>query len=221
MNITSIIERLQTKLPPSININRDVVIENIWRALKLIGMKQTDEYYLIKAIDSTQKIKLPEWLDSIEKVVWVSQDYRIDEIETNILDFSSRALLVPRTEELITERDMYSYQYLIRGNYLYTNAKVGYFIIIYNSIPIDELGEPLIPEEIQLIEALVWFNVKELLWQLTVRNPGQYSGLFQKAEQEWGYYSINAKTASIFPKNEDVKYYLQNKYLKLLPNFTK
>lgn len=126
-----------------------------------------------------------------------------------------------QADKFIQNRTTNWYQYLIRDEYLHTNIDKGTLIIIYSSIPIDENGEPLIPQEINLIEAIVWYNVKELLWTVMMKNPNQFSALYQKAEQEWSYYSIQAKTASIFPKNEDSMINLRNKYMKLLPHLKK
>ena len=38
------------------------------------------------------------------------------------------------------------------------------------------------------------------------------------ADREWSYYAINAKTASIFPKNEDTLRRILNKFARIIPN---
>ena len=205
-------------MTPAIQINEEEVIENIWNALKLIGIKQDNEYYLVLSIKDN-KVKLPSWYDDILKVYWLSNDKTIEEIEENLQYYIDIAQPLSRTESFINNRHTTDKQYIIRNNYVKTNIDTGKLIIIYTAIPIDEEGMPIVPTEINLIEALVWYNIKEYLWQMTIRNPNQYSSLFQKAEQEWSYYSIQAKTTSIFPKNEDDLNRIRNKYMKLLPKF--
>lgn len=188
--------------------------------MKLIGIKQTDEYYVVLPI-TNNKVKLPSWWDEIYRVLLINTQDNITAIEEDLQGYIDNGIPVSRVDNFINNRETTDYQYLVRGNYIHTNATKGNLIIIYNAIPIDEAGEPLIPEEINLIEAITWYNIKEYLWNVTIMNPNQYSQLFKKAEIEWSYYSIQAKTASIFPKNEDSMKSLLNRYLKLLPNFNK
>jgi len=215
---TALLERLQRKLQPSMTITEDDFIENIWNALKLIGIKQQEEYYLVSSI-TDNKVLLPEWVDSIDKVLYLENNKTVSEIEQNLSYNIDIAKPMSQVDSFINNRHTTEGLYLIRNNYLHTNLSKGNLIILYSSIPIDEEGNPLIENEIHLIEAIIWYNIKEILWGLTIRNPNQYSALLQKAEREWSYYSIQAKTASIFPKNEDSMLHLRNKFMKLLPNF--
>ncbi len=207
--------------PDAIQINREEVLENIWTALKLIGIKSDDTFYLIIPITDT-KVKLPSWIDNIERVLYINnKDVTLEDIDGDLNYYLSDAENVSLTDKFILDRETNDTKYIIKGNYLHINKNNGYLIVIYTALSLDEEGEPLIEDEVNLIEALVWFNVKELLWQLTIKNPSQYAALSQKAESEWRYYSVNAKTASIFPKNKDSLINLRNTYLKILPNFKK
>lgn len=189
--------------------------------MKLIGIKQTDEYYLVLPIENN-KVKLPLWLDQIDRVILVTNQDKITAIEEDLHGYINSGISMSRVESFVNnDRETIDYKYLVRGNYIHTSTSKGNLIVLYNAIPLDEKGEPLIPEEVNLIEAIVWFNVKEYLWNVTIMNPNQYSQLFKKAETEWSYYSIQAKTASIFPKTQDSMNTLLNKYLKILPNFNK
>ena len=216
-NIDSLIERIKRNLPSSIKINREEVIENVWEAMKLIGLKQDDNYYAILPIEN-KKVKLPLWIDNIEKVLYIPDGITINEIENDLNTYITKGLPVSQSSNFIADRQSDDYKYLLRNNYLHTNLDKGSFIILYNSIPIDENGEPLFNDDIHLIMALVWYNIKQYLWLVTIKNPNQFSQLFQKAEKEWSYYSINAKTENIFPNNEDSLKHLRNKYMKILPN---
>lgn len=161
------------------------------------------------------------WVDSIEAVYYLPSTYNIDEIKDNIEKSINSAHNVSLSSSFFNERQTVDYKYLIRKNYIHTNINTGNLIIIYKSIPLDENAEPLIEEEVNLIEALVWFNIKEYLWQVTMKNPNQFASLLQKAENEWSYYAIQAKTSNIFPKNEDSLRHLRNKYMSILPKLNK
>ena len=216
-NINSLIERIKRSLPDSIKINREEVIENVWEAMKLIGLKQDDNYYAVLPI-SDGKVKLPSWVDSIEQVLYIPKNVTISDIENKLQYYINTGISISQSDNFIVDRQSNDYKYLLRNNYLHTNLTDGNLIVLYNAIPIDENGEPLFNDDIHLIKALVWYNIKQYLWLVTIKNPNQFSSLFQKAEQEWSYYSINAKTESIFPNNEDSLKHLRNKYMKLLPN---
>jgi len=161
------------------------------------------------------------WVDSIEAVYYLPSTYDVDKITDNIENSINSASNVSLSSSFFNERQAVDYKYLVRKNYVHTNINTGNLIVTYKSIPLDENAEPLIEEEVNLIEALVWFNIKEYLWQVTMRNPNQFASLLQKAETEWSYYAIQAKTSSIFPKNEDSLRYLRNKYMSILPKLNK
>ncbi len=163
-------------------------------------------------------VKLPTWIDSVERVIYPKGAENNNSIEENINYYLDHGQPMSLTDNILHERKTIDYKYFIRNGHLHTSIKNGYIILIYTSIPIDENGDIIIEDEIHLIDAVVWYNVKEYLWQAMVRSPNQYSKLYAYADSQWGYYAINAKTASIFPKNEDALRGLRNKYMKLLPN---
>lgn len=217
VNVDLILENLIEKLPPNIKPDRERVIENIFIALKLMGLKQNNITDKLLYIDNN-KVKLPVWIDSIEKVFYLNNVTDEDSFNNNKDYYINTASPMSLVSEFINERNTTDYKYIIRNGYIHTNIENGYIYLIYTSIPIDENGDPFIEDEINLINALVWYNVQEYMWKATVRNPQQFSAIYQEAKREWGYYSVNAKTASIFPKNEDSIRAFKNKHLRILPN---
>lgn len=182
-----------------------------------MGIKQNNEVVSLLYVEEN-KTKLPEWCEQVNQVLY-SGISDLDTILDNQDYYIDNSYPVALTEQLhFNNRISYDYKYFIRDNYIHTTIDEGYIFVVYNSLPLDEKGEPRIEDEVNLINAIVWYNITRLLWKATVRNPGQYSQLYQKAEQEWGYYAVNAKTASIFPKNEDELKGLRNKFLYLFPN---
>ena len=216
LNINSIIENLMRKLPPTISVERETVIENTYEALKKIGIRQNNEYTSVLYLESN-KVKLPEWIDEIQQVLYLDA-VNSDDIEEQLIYYINKAKPMSLVSNFIHDRNTYDYKYLMRDGYLHSNISTGYIIIIYTAIALDENNEPLIDDEINLIEAIVWYNIMQFMWQATIRNPQSFSPIYAEAQRQWGYYAINAKTASIMPKNEDELRGLFKKYLSLLPN---
>lgn len=210
-------ELLSQKLSPNLKIEKEKVIENCYIALKKIGIKQNNQYTSILLL-ANNKIKLPEWIDEIQKVLYIGNVTDKESIENNMNNYIVNASPMTMSTNFMTERNTIDYKYFIRDGYIHSSIKEGYIIVVHTSVPITSEGDILIQEEINLIEALVWYNVTEYLWTAMVRSPQQYAGLYQIANEKWSYYAINAKTASIFPKNEDELKGFRNKFMKILPN---
>lgn len=185
--------------------------------MKKIGLKQNNQESTLLKLNS-HKVKLPIWIDEIQEVLHISSAQNKDILINNIDYYIKNADPVSLSSDFMYDRNTYEAKYFLRDGYIHSSLEDDYLVIIFTSVPITEEGDILLQEEIHLIEALVWYNVKEYLWRAMMRNPNQYAQLYQLAEREWIYYSINAKTASIFPKNKDELKALRNKYLRIISN---
>jgi hypothetical protein len=79
------------------------------------------------------------------------------------VDFPSQtgyvSIILPDTDEK-------TYNYTIRGNYIFCNIKDGTLELSYTAFPLDERGFPLIPDDPKTIRSVVWFIGERLAYKL-------------------------------------------------------
>jgi hypothetical protein len=107
------------------------------------------------------------------------------------------------------------YTYTINNSYIKTNIKTGYLMIAYATIPTDEEGYPLVPDNELFKEALYHYIVYKLLY------PKWLSGQvrdrqYESAKRSWNFYR-KAAYAEAMMFNADQLESLKNQNLKLYP----
>lgn len=89
--------------------------------------------------------------------------------------------------------------YQINGSVILTNlCSDGMLTINYDSFPVNESGDPLIPDEVVYIEAMlayIGYRIGYELWMSDRLSGPKY----QYLEQEWLFYVNSAKTKMLMP----------------------
>lgn len=104
-------------------------------------------------------------------------------------------------------------RYEISDGWIKTSFRDGEVIISYKSIPVDEEGYPMVPNEANTTNALFWYVTKMLILG-GYNNPGIS---FQFAHQMWEKYCGQAFTKSIAPTLDQLEN-IKISYLSLKPS---
>jgi len=108
-----------------------------------------------------------------------------------------------------------TYKYFINNNYIKTNIRNGYIMLAYQAIPTDNDGYPMIPDDVDFIEALYWYVTMKLLypeWKLgRVRDEVYYD-----ARRSWNFTCKKAYGNAMMP-NIDQLESIKNQWLRLIP----
>jgi hypothetical protein len=129
------------------------------------------------------------------------------------------ALLMNSSQPMIPGRDNVSlsdpYTYVIAGNYIKTNLRVGYLMISYQAVPVDNEGYPMIPDDESFEEAIYWYINMKLTypeWKMgRVRDAVYYD-----AKSSWNFYRKQAYATALMP-NVDQLEAIKNAWVRLVP----
>jgi len=106
-------------------------------------------------------------------------------------------------------------KYQISNGLIKTSFDCGYLEIVYEAMPLDEEGFPLVPDYVEFKDALYWYiNMK---YSYTQWRRGELrDGIYQDAENKWHWYCQQAANKAMIPdlgKLENIK----RSYLTLRP----
>jgi hypothetical protein len=108
-----------------------------------------------------------------------------------------------------------TYKYIITSNYIKTNVRNGYIMMAYQAIPTDTNGYPLIPEDVDFMEAIYWYITMKLMypeWKAgRVRDEVYYD-----ARRSWNFNCKKAYGNAMMP-NVDQLESIKNQWLRLVP----
>lgn len=115
--------------------------------------------------------------------------------------------------DFVTSED--AYKYTVINNYIKTNIQTGYIMMAYQAIPTDNEGYPMIPDDIDFLEAIYWYITMKLLypeWKLgRVRDEVYYD-----ARRSWNFNCKKAYGNAMMP-NVDQLEAIKNQWLRLVP----
>ena len=107
------------------------------------------------------------------------------------------------------------YKYIVSDNYIRTNARTGYIMMAYQAIPTDSEGYPLVPDDVDFIEALYWYVTMKLMypeWKLgRVRDEVYYD-----ARRSWNFNCKKAYGHAMMPNTDQLES-IKNQWLRLVP----
>lgn len=107
------------------------------------------------------------------------------------------------------------YKYVITSGYIKTNVRNGYIMMAYQAIPTDSEGYPLIPDDVDFVEALYWYVTMKLLypeWKLgRVRDEVYYD-----ARRSWNFNCKKAYGNAMMPNTDQLET-IKNQWLRLIP----
>ena len=114
-----------------------------------------------------------------------------------------------------TDNTVTDVTYGIKPGYLVTNKKDGYIMLAYQSIPIDEDGYPLIPDDISFREALYWYISMKMMYPMWKIGKLR-DAVYYDARRSWNYYCKQAYGNAMMPNNDQLES-IKNSWLRLVP----
>jgi len=110
-------------------------------------------------------------------------------------------------------------KYKIVNGYIYTNFKVGFVEMSYLAIPVDEMGMPMIPDEIRYIKAIEWYLTSRLdfkRWRMTRNSADERIYTHSDIEAVWYLASARSKTkVPSLDKMEGIKNMILRSIMKI------
>lgn len=106
-------------------------------------------------------------------------------------------------------------QYFIKPGYIVLNANNGFVKIAYNSIPRDEFGYPMVPDNDAYIEAIYWYIVTKLIYPDFLKgkiNTDRYA----HAQLQYTMYSRRAYGEVKFPNLDEMES-IKNTWNRMYP----
>lgn len=107
--------------------------------------------------------------------------------------------------------------YFIDAGTIKTSFVSGKVCLSYKAFPTDDIGFPMVPDDISFKEALFWYVYKKLLLGGT-QIPNGINYVF--AEQQWKYYCTQARNAAVFPDIDKWESFL-NQWVRMIPNMNR
>lgn len=221
VKLDNIIERLYGKIPDTITINKSDIVEWVWEAMSKIAVEfEFYDLYAFLVVEDYKTI-LPNFLEDIIQVSYVTHDTSLINNETELQN-NTRYLMTTALEGFFQDKSNNNlgyedkgYRYKVRDNYIHTTFEKGIIELYYRAFPVDENFEPMIPQNVYMIEAVTWYIVKELLWRGFMVNDS-YEKQYRYADEKWQFY-VNSAASSMMIPNEDGMHALVNKYTRILP----
>ena len=108
--------------------------------------------------------------------------------------------------------------YFIDAGTIKTSFVSGKVCLSYKAFPLDDMGYPMVPDDISFKEALFWYVYKKLLLGNSVNVPNGINYTF--AEQQWKYYCTQARNSAVFPDIDKWESFL-NQWVRMIPNMNR
>lgn len=108
------------------------------------------------------------------------------------------------------------YTYVIVGDYIKTNQATGYLMVAYQAIPTDVEGYPLIPNNVDFINALSWYVAMKYYYPKWTRGQIREE-VYKDARRAWSYFSKKAFGVATMPDRGQLESF-KNSWLRLIPN---
>ena len=161
---------------------------------------------------------LPQFVEGVRNVTFVTYDETLinNEVELQKHDRFAMALaLEPFFQDTQGYGDPKGIRYQLRDNYIHTSFEKGVIELAYTAFPIDGEGEPLVPDNVYTIDAIMWYIVVQYSWQMMMRDQS-YQAIYDRAEAKWVDSHIKAKCIMMTPSDDELTA-LMDKHMRILP----
>lgn len=216
IDITYVIERIYRDYGFDLEIRFDELIEWVWDVISLIGAPNA---YVDKITDGSEGMPKPIVIESYRGTlpsdlhhIIMARDY-----DTKMPMICKSSSFVKDTNQGVIRESQYSYS--VNDGYIYTSFEEGEVEMNYKAFPTNNLGMPMIPDDIKFVMAAQAYLAERIgfrLWMTEKLSKDRYDEL--KVERNWyiGAASSKARIPSI-----DEMEMIKNRFLRLKvnPNF--
>ena len=218
----------------------DMAVPGSCRLLKLDAsfniqtfMMMTESQDLFYQSPTVSEEYLTSYLDYVGSIAATSLDRKMDEATDDV----NQGDLTDATNELndvikdirqaqgriigasLGNTDDFFPKYKLNDNYIFTNFKNGFVEMTYKAYPIDNMGMPMVPDNIRFIKAVEWYLISRIdykRWR-TTRSPSDQK-IWEVSDREALWYIASARSAARAPSvdmMESIKRMLMRSIVKI------
>lgn len=213
IDITYIIERVYRDNGFDLEIKFDELVEWVWDVISLIGAPQV---YIDKVTDGSTGMPEPITIQDYRGLlpsdlhhIVLARDY-----DTKMPMICKSSSFVKDTQQTFVRESQYSY--VVNNNYIYTSFETGEVELNYKAFPTNNLGMPMIPDDIKFVMATQAYIAERIgfrLWMQEKLTRDRY----EKLESERLWYIGAAKTKAQIPSIDEMES-IKNRFLRLKIN---
>jgi len=210
VDVSHIIERIYRDYGFDLEIKYDEVIEWIWDVIALIGAPQS---FVDKVTDGStgmpQPIVIANYRGNLPvdlHSVHLARDY-----DTKMPMILKGSTYLRDNEQIYVRESQYTYT--LNDNYIFTSFEEGNVELHYEAFPTNNLGMPLVPDDIKFVMATQSYIAERIGFKLWLQDHlGQQK--YNKLEQERLYYIGAAQTRAATPSIDEMEG-IKNRFLRL------
>ncbi|KKL03939.1 hypothetical protein LCGC14_2621060 [marine sediment metagenome] len=210
VDISHIIERVYRDNGFDLEIKYDEVIEWTWDVISLIGAPKT---FVDKVTDGSQGMPQPIIIENYRgnlpvdlHSVYLARDY-----DTKMPMILKGTTYLRDNEQLFVKESQYTYT--LNDSYIFTSFEEGEVELHYKAFPTNNLGMPLVPDDIKFVMATQSYIAERIglrLWMQDHISKQKYD----KLESERLWYIGAAQTRGVTPSIDELEG-MKNRYLRL------
>jgi len=213
IDITYIIERVYRDYGFDLEIKFDELIEWVWDVISLIGAPAS---FIDKITDGTEGMPDPIVIENYRGTlpsdlhhIVLARDY-----DTKMPMICKSSSFVKDTEQLFVRESQYSYS--VNNSYIFTSFETGEVELNYKAFPTNNLGMPMIPDDIKFVMATQAYIAERIgfrLWMQEKLTRDRY----EKLETERNWYIGAAASKAQVPSIDEMES-IKNRFLRLKIN---
>ena len=210
IDVSYIIERVYRDNGFDLEIRFDEVIEWVWDVISLIGAPQT---FVDKVTDGStgmpEPIEITNYRGSLPvdlHTVSFARDY-----DTKMPMLCKSSTYVRDTEQIYVKESQYTYT--LNDSYIFTSFEEGEVELHYKAFPTNNLGMPLIPDDIKFVLATQAYIAERIGFRLMMQDHLS-ERKYSKLEQDRLWYVGAAQSKAQIPSLDEMES-IKNRYLRL------
>ena len=180
------------------------------------GVVPCDLLYPVQVRDAVTKVPLRYSSDSFHTGLEKAEE-NIPAATQSFTTFGTITFSSPliTTQSQLRDSCSTDLSYTINGCYIFTNYKEGSLEMAYKAFPMDEDGQPLIPDNVKYIQAVKAYIAEKIGQKLFLQGKmdGQRFNYLQR-ERDW--YLGAATTAGLMPTIDQLETW-KNQFVRLIP----
>jgi len=210
VTLQHIIEKVQRNVPSYAQFNIEECKEWIYEAVRKIGGRYATIPNVVKLTLENGRCRIPAYVENVVHVIYhpyPSVNHMSRQHGHNI----SSTPLIYQT----TLTDQSTYMYTIIQGYIYSDMREGVLEVQISIFPMDDKGNPLVPDIEYYVQAITWYISERMMWKLYLEDKIN-DNKYQRVLNEWIFYCGAAKAGSTMPtQDEDLD--IANSKLRVFP----
>jgi hypothetical protein len=210
VDISHIIERIYRDYGFDLEIKYDEVIEWVWDVISLIGAPQS---FVDKVTDGSNGMPQPIVIESYRgnlpvdlHSVHLARDY-----DTKMPMVLKGSTYLRDTDQLYIKETQYTYT--LNDSYIFTSFEEGEVELHYEAFPTNNLGMPLVPDDIKFVMATQSYIAERIGFRLLFQDHISRQK-YDLLNQERLWYVAAAQSKSQIPSIDEMEA-IKNRYLRL------